>query len=114
MNTKILGNKGERIAKEYLVKKGFKILKQNYKNKIGEIDIICYNKKDDEIVFVEVKTRESHLFGTPSDAVDLHKQNKIKNTATFYLLKQKKLDSKFRFDVVEIFNDKVNHIEYAF
>lgn len=114
MNTKILGQKGENLAKKFLIKNKYKILEQNYKNKIGEIDIICYDKENDETIFVEVKTRESTLFGNPCEAVDYYKQKKIKDTAMIYLLKNKKTEDKFRFDVIEILGNEINHIKYAF
>ena len=114
MENIILGKIGESKAVDYLKKQGLKIIQTNYKNKLGEIDIICYNKKDDEYVFVEVKTRSSLEFGLPCEAVNIHKQNKIKSVAKLYLLINKKLDYKVRFDVLEVIDNKINHIKYAF
>lgn len=114
MNTKILGTKGEVLAQKYLKKLGLKILQKNYKNMLGEIDIICFDKKTHETIFVEVKTRSSELFGRPKEAVNLHKQNKIKNCALIYLKNNNLLDSKIRFDVVEVLADKISHIMNAF
>lgn len=103
-----LGKKGEAQAVSFLKKKGYKILKINYTNKIGEIDIIC--KFNDEIVFVEVKTRTSEKFGLPREAVTEYKQNKIRLAATLYLQANNMLSEKVRFDVVEILDDKIDHI----
>jgi len=115
MNNPKVGTSGEVIVFNYLKKNNYKILQTNYKNKIGEIDIICYDKKEDEIVFVEVKSRSTLKFGLPSEAVNLKKQNKIKSTASFYLLVNKKYDNKIRFDILEILDNKIlNHIKYAF
>lgn len=114
MDNKILGNCGENLAYNYLKKQGLIILEKNYKNKIGEIDIICYNKSDNEICFIEVKTRSSNKFGLPCEAVNFRKQNKIKNVAKVYLITHKKLSSKVRFDVVEILDGDINYIKYAF
>jgi len=115
MNNPKVGISGEVIAKEYLKKNHCKILQTNYKNKIGEIDIICYDKETDETVFVEVKSRDTLIFGLPSEAVNKNKQNKIRNTASFYLLSKKLYDTKFRFDVIEILNGEIyNYIKYAF
>ena len=61
MQTNIYGKRSEVIASDYLKKKGYKILELNYKNKVGEIDIIAKDK--DYIVFVEVKARMSQAFG---------------------------------------------------
>lgn len=60
---KIVGNVGETWAQNYLKKKKYKILEANYKNLIGEIDIIA--KFKDTYVFVEVKTRATSEFGLP-------------------------------------------------
>ncbi|HDH53078.1 MAG TPA: YraN family protein, partial [Nitrospirae bacterium] len=72
-----LGQKGEELAVKYLRKKGYKIIKQNYKTKIGEIDIIAND--GGTLVFVEVKTRESIAYGMPFEAVNSYKRRKIAN-----------------------------------
>ena len=107
-----MGRAGEKRAVEYLKKKGFKILKTNYKTMLGEIDIIAEEKG--VIVFIEVKTRTNDNFGLPCEAVDKKKQEKYYKIATFYLQKEKKTDSECRFDVVEIENGEINHIFNAF
>ena len=114
MNDAVLGVRGENLAVKFLKKKGYKLISKNYRNSIGEIDIICYYPKNEEYVFVEVKTRSSASFGLPSEAVNLKKQNKIKQTATFFLKQNKLLDCKIRFDVIEVLENKINQIEYAF
>ena len=114
MNSKYLGNKGELDAQTYLKKIGLKILEKNYKNRIGEIDIICYDKKEKEFAFVEVKTRTSEIYGLPCEAVTPYKQNKIRQVASLYMLENKITDEKVRFDVVEVLDDKINYIKYAF
>ena len=117
---KITGRCGEDYAAQYLKKKGYKILEQNYKNKIGEIDIIAKYKKT--LVFVEVKTRKSCEFGTPAEAVTYYKKQKIVNTARYYLA-QNPTDLDISFDVVEVFGSfdgtqfelyDVNHLQYVF
>ena len=109
---KLLGRAGEKLAVDFLKKKGFKILKTNYKTVVGEIDIIAQDKE--YIVFIEVKTRSSDNYGLPREAVDRKKQEKYYKTATFYLQKEKKTDANCRFDVVEIENGQINHIFNAF
>ena len=112
MNTKILGNKGEALAKEFLKKQKCKILETNYSNKLGEIDIIA--EKDDVLVFVEVKARTTLKFGLPRESVTAYKQHKIKMVASYYLQKTKQFNKVCRFDVIEILGDKINHIQNAF
>lgn len=110
---KVLGIQGETLAKEYLVKQGYKILELNYKNKIGEIDIIA--KDGGVVVFVEVKARQSLKFGHPREAVNFYKQQKIRNVAVGYL-KFKGLYEQVsvRFDVVDVLGSDITHIKNAF
>ena len=108
----VFGVKGEQIAKEYLIKKHYKILQQNYTTKIGEIDIIAKTK--DIIVFVEVKARNTIRFGMPREAVTPYKQNKIRAVATQFLLANKLTNAKVRFDCIEVLGDEITHIENCF
>ena len=110
---KLVGRVGEKKAGEYLKKKGYQILKTNYKTSCGEIDLIAKDKEDN-IVFIEVKTRSGDEFGAPSEAVNAKKREKYYKVASEYLQREKKLDSPCRFDVVEIENGQINHIINAF
>ena len=82
---KELGNIGEQIAVEYLEENNYKILKRNFYCKQGEIDIIA--KDNQEIVFIEVKTRSSLDFGQPSEAVNKLKQKHMYRSAKYFLYK---------------------------
>lgn len=112
MNTHIFGNQGETLAKRYLIKNKYKILETNYKNTIGEIDIIAKDK--DTIVFVEVKARNSTRFGLPREAVTPYKQNKIHKVALGYLKFTRNMNAKIRFDCIEVLGDEVTHIKNCF
>ena len=114
MNNKEKGNLGELIALRYLIKNGAKILEKNYRIKTGEIDIIA--KIEDELVFIEVKSRSSIRYGYPAEAVNYKKINKISNVARYFMLINNFNDVPIRFDVIEIyFNEKkINHIINAF
>lgn len=112
------GALGEKHAAEYLKQKGYKILKKNYKNKLGEIDIIA--RKRDTIAFVEVKTRSADPFLSGMYAVDRRKQFHILRTAARYL-DETKAKLQPRFDVIEVELDRasgklisVNHLKAAF
>lgn len=109
---KFLGRAGELKAAEFLEKKGFKILKTNYKTHVGEIDIIA--EDDKTLVFIEVKTRSGDGYGAPSEAVDYKKREKYFKVASEYLIKENKTDAVCRFDVVEIEKGEINHIFNAF
>ncbi len=107
------GTDGEAIASDYLTKKGYRVVAKNFHSRFGEIDIIATDKRT--IVFVEVKLRESILFGTPLEAITNSKIEKIKKTAFYYLTINNKASSHFRIDAIEIVKKggdyKINHLE---
>ena len=124
MTTKEIGDFGEKAAEDYLVEMDYLILERNYRLKFGEIDIIAEVDLivliNGELVFVEVKTRKSNLFGEPSEYVDRKKQERVKKAAMVYADVE---NTDMRFDVIEVFYEekngelflvKVNHIENAF
>ena len=108
------GKRAETLAAWFLILRGYKILERNYHSRFGEIDIIA--KKDGVTEFVEVKARSGKMLGTPANAVDIYKQQKIIKTAYRYLLRCP--DTECRFDVVEVVTRglrvTVNHIKNAF
>ena len=100
------GEKGEALAVRYLKKNGYKILEQNYRTALGEIDIIA--REDNTIVFVEVKSRKSIRFGNPKWAVNSNKQRKISMVALQYLKATQQSSAKARFDVVSVISNQDN------
>ena len=112
MNNKIKGAQGENLALNFLKKKGYKILAQNYVNTIGEIDII--GERKGVLIFVEVKNRSSAKFGLPREAVTPYKQNKIRQVALGYIKFNNLFDKPVRFDVIEVLGEEISHIEDAF
>lgn len=116
MNSHIkLGKYGEQLALDYLLKNDFVVLEKNYRNKIGEVDIISYDK--DILVFIEVKTRIGNGFGHAYESVNSRKQKKIANTALMYIQRNKLHDVQVRFDVIEVYpmeKEIINHFENAF
>jgi putative endonuclease len=118
MSNRSLGQYGESLAKQYLKGQGYKILEENFRNKLGEIDLIAQDGKT--ICFVEVKTRQSLDQGQPYEAVNSWKIRKLSQMATFYLKhKYHSLEIHSRFDVISILQDKTNppviqHIKNAF
>jgi putative endonuclease len=111
-----LGKKGEDLAVSFLELKGYSIIERNWRYRRAEIDIIA--KLDDKLVFIEVKTRSTDVFGNPEEAVHLKKQDLIARAAGAYILKVQH-DWLIRYDVVSIllFADgtyAIEHIEDAF
>jgi putative endonuclease len=94
------GEAGEVLAARLLRKKGYRIIETNYRNQLGEIDIIA--RDGGTLVFVEVKTRRTGRFGAPKWAVTPRKQRKISMVALYYLKTTGQIQAKARFDVVSI------------
>ena len=112
MNNVSVWKNGEKLAVKYLKKQGYTILETNAKNKIAEVDIIC--EKNDEIVFVEVKSRSNKNYGEAMEAVDIRKQRAYVTFSTAYVVAKLKADKNIRFDVIEVYGEDINHIESAF
>ena len=105
------GINGEEIATNYLKNIGYKIHTRNFNSYFGEIDIIALD--DNELVFVEVKTRTQNLFGQPADAVDINKKHHIYKTAEYFVLLNNLENAFIRFDVIEIYIYKNNEIKLS-
>ena len=100
---KQLGQMGEEAAVGFLTRQGYRIIERNFRNKLGEVDIIAYD--GDIMCFVEVKTRNSDVFGSPLESVTLIKQKKICRVALSYLKFKGHYDVKSRFDVVAVYSE---------
>lgn len=117
--SKLTGAWGEALAAEYLRKNRYKIVASGYHSRFGEIDLIVQNRKF--LVFVEVKLRKSADFAQAREFVDSKKQDKIRTTASLYLL-ENPTRLQPRFDVIEIYapegtattEPEINHLEDAF
>lgn len=111
---KIKGNYGEEIAKEYLKGKKYILLEENFNCKSGEIDIIAKDK--DELVFIEVKTREFGKNVRPIEAINRCKLNRIVKTAKYYAFINEVEEQNMRFDAVEVILKnktiiEINHVK---
>ena len=103
-----LGKAGESLAERFLKRKGYEILKRNFKCRLGEIDLIA--REGGEIVFVEVKSRIGTAFGFPEEQISRKKQRKLWCLSEFYL-KRCPEDSSARIDVVSVLLDLVRKID---
>lgn len=111
-----LGKLGERLARDFLMAKGYLILEQNWVYGHKEIDIIA--KDGNELVIVEVRARRATYLINPEETVDKYKQHFLIWAAEAYV-ERNKLDIDVRFDIVAIVIDKNNenrieHTENAF
>lgn len=112
-----LGKQGELLAKKYLIERHYEILATNYVHKRYELDIIAL--KDQILIFVEVKTRSTDIFGSPEDAVGFLKEKHITEASEGFILKNDDLKyTDIRFDIISVIiknnTTTVNHIEDAF
>ncbi|NQV90608.1 YraN family protein [Candidatus Uhrbacteria bacterium] len=94
------GNFGEKLAANFLVSQGFILREVQYRQSFGEIDLICQD--GDEVVFVEVKTRNSQASGYPEESVTEKKIQHLIRVAEHYLLSHRLTESAWRIDVVAI------------
>ncbi|MBC8186093.1 YraN family protein [candidate division KSB1 bacterium] len=111
-----VGKEGEKIALDFLEKKGYEIIETNYRFGRGEIDIIV--RKGDLLVFVEVKTQKHGDFGDPINWINRRKQRQIGTIAKGYLYENNIMDMDCQFDVITLKYEEgayqINHIENAF
>ncbi len=98
-----LGNEGEDLAAAYLESKKYRILaRQAGIPRVGEIDLIAYDPRGGEIVFVEVKTRRDLRYGPPEEAVHPRKLLRLMRVAELWRMRMKLYDRPWRLDVVAI------------
>jgi putative endonuclease len=108
------GNKGEDLAANFLVERGYEIVARNFRYKHAEIDIIARQKTF--LVFVEVKTRRSSAFGEPENFVNKHKASKIMEGAEQFMI-DNQYHGNIRFDIISVkiaLPPIIEHFEDAF
>lgn len=110
-----LGVLGEQLAIKHLVSNGYKILESNWRFQHKEIDIIA--KKEDFIIFIEVKTRRTNYFGEPFTFVNKTKQGFLIKAANEYIIRNN-IQEEARFDIISVLYNNhqkdIQHIEDAF
>ena len=113
MKTKATGQLGERLAQDFLKERGYQIVETNYRSPDGEVDIIVSQKG--VLVFVEVRTKSSHMFGTPEESVNRRKKQKLIAVSQHYLQNHEPQPPSWRIDFVAVELDnrgKLNRIEH--
>ncbi|WP_179351112.1 YraN family protein [Winogradskyella vidalii] len=110
-----LGELGEQLAADYLMQKGYEILERNYVFQKAEIDIIA--KHNNQMICVEVKTRNSDFFGDPQEFVTPGKIKLLVKAMDAFIL-ENDIDLETRFDIVAVLKNKtteqITHYEDAF
>ena len=98
MNKTEIGKYGENLALLYLKKLGYLVITTHWTCNYGEIDIIA--KKETLLVFVEVKSRTSELFGTAYESIGFKKLKCLCRAINYYLLLNDRLDTLWQLDVL--------------
>ena len=110
-----LGKLGEQLAEDYLSRNGYEILHRNFVYNKAEIDIIA--QKDNQIVVIEVKTRNSDYFGNPQDFVTKGKIKLLVMAANQFVI-SRQINKEVRFDIIAVLKNRnieqVEHFENAF
>ena len=110
-----LGKKGEQLAIDFLLEKGYDIVERNYRFDKAEVDIIA--KKNQTLAIVEVKTRSTSDFGDPQDFLNPKQIKRIVKAVDEYVLVNK-MDLEIRFDIIAIVKENkgylIEHLENAF
>ncbi|MFB0911788.1 MAG: YraN family protein [Glaciecola sp.] len=105
------GHDAEQLAKQYLLDNSLQFLEQNYRVKVGEIDLIMLDKQ--QLVFVEVKFRSTNTYGCAAEYFTFKKRKRLERAINCYLL-QNKMNThhtNLRIDVVAIDGEQVNWIK---
>lgn len=107
---------GEDAAVSFLKRLNYRIVERNFRKGYGEIDIITIDssEKPPVLVFVEVKTRTSNLYGTPLESITPWKLRSVIKTAEFYKMLHPKLPDSLRIDAIAVIvnGDEVVDIEH--
>lgn len=113
MNHQNLGLKGENSAAHYLLSRGYALIEQNWRFQKKEIDLIA--SKGEELIIVEVKTRQTNRFGEAWQFVNRSKQRYLIVAANAYA-QQKNWTGPIRFDIIGICHQpyRLEHIKQAF
>ena len=103
------GRYGEDLALQYLLKKGYELVDQNYSTEMGpkgELDLIM--RDGDRLVFIEVKYKYNDRLGIPEEMIGKSKLAQVKRIAQIYVVLEKPKEEKFRIDAECILGDKLN------
>jgi len=117
MRSYLLGVSGEATAERYLQAKGYSIVAKNFRSQQGEIDLVA--RKDEFLVFVEVKNYSFSNYRSPASAIRKSKKESIIHAARYYLFVNRINDLNCRFDVLTITRRQgsepvIDHLENAF
>jgi putative endonuclease len=100
MSRKTTGAAGEKLAADFLARRGYRLVETNYRCREGEVDIIA--NKDNCLIFVEVRTKHSSAFGSPEESITDRKKEHLRAVAARYRETHVGLPQAWRIDVVAV------------
>ncbi len=100
MKRRDTGILGEKLAGDFLKKRGYRIYETNYRCPEGEVDIVARHK--DSLVFIEVRSKRSLEFGSPEESITPTKMERLRAVAAHYLQTHNNLPSLWRIDVAAV------------
>lgn len=100
MKRQTTGVLGEKLASDFLITQGYKIIETNYRCKEGEVDIIA--RDGDFLVFIEVRAKTSRTFGSPEESITPRKKEHLANVAATYQQTHADLPEQWRIDFVGV------------
>ena len=105
-----LGRRGEELAADALVQRGYQIVERNWYAQIGEVDVVA--RRDGAWSFFEVRTRRGRAFGTPEESITLAKRERMVNVARLYLAEHNLnvYEVDWRIGVVAVEMDEAGHL----
>ncbi|MHB8170855.1 MAG: YraN family protein [Thermincolia bacterium] len=106
---RLLGQRGEEEACNYLLLRGYELLVRNFRCKLGELDVVA--RDGETLVFIEVRSRGTDNFGMAEESVDWRKQQKLRRMAQYYMVNELQREADCRFDVVTVKYGKGNNVE---
>ncbi|MCE7952259.1 MAG: YraN family protein [Chlorobi bacterium CHB7] len=116
----ITGRTGESLAEKFLLGKGFKLVRKNFRYGRNEIDLIVEDERNKILVFVEVKTRYSLEYGAPEESISRKKQKGFISAVNGFMnVNENYSGYDQRIDTIGIVlkpgsEAKINHIENSF
>jgi putative endonuclease len=115
-HNQLLGHRGERIAEQWLARKGWRVLQRRFRDGHRDIDLIA--ERNGTVAFVEVKARSGDLFGGPVAAVGWRKQREVARSARVWISRHGRPGEAYRFDVIGVLltprGPAIHHVENAF
>ncbi|HYJ13055.1 MAG TPA: YraN family protein [Thermomicrobiales bacterium] len=107
-STRAKGTRGEDLARDFLVERGYTVIASNWRSRAGEIDLVM--QEGDCLVFVEVKARQGEQAGRAGEALGRSQSRRILNAGEWFIQEHPEFESMFwRCDLVAITFDRDGH-----